>query len=283
MTYEGSVTAVNSVAVSAPVEGVIEMIAVEAGTEVFAGQMLARIGNSTLESARGAVNEELERTKQRVNNLESALIAARLESSRAEADLTRAKAEHERKEKIASRQELLHREGATPRLTYERAQKDLETAKLDNDSAFEVARQARDKVTALLRDLESANKALEESAAALEKVKAEMDASEVHSPVDGVVIATRAQVGTEVTPAMKDLFQIAVDLAVLRVTVEPEPPVLKRIQTGLPVIVSIVELASGGIDGEVVSTAGDKVEVAFPRADPAIKPGQTAQVRIRLP
>jgi len=283
LSFEGSVRSVSSVTVGAPVEGAIELVAVEVGAEVFAGQMLAKIGSSTLESARDATNEEVERIKQRLNNIESALIAARLESSRAEADLSRAKAEYERREKFAARQQMLHREGATPRLTYERAQKDLETARLDNDSAFEMARQARDKVTGLLRELESANKALEEGAAALEKAEAELQAAEVHAPVDGVVIAARAQVGAEVSPAISDLFQIAVDLAVLRVTVEPEPPVLKRIQTGLPVVVSIVELASGGIDGEVVSVADDKVEVAFPRVDPAIKPGQTAQVRIRLP
>ena len=269
--------------VGAPVEGAVEQVAVDVGAEVLAGQILARIGSSSLESARDAANEEMERLKQRLNNIESALIAARLESSRAEADLSRAKTEYERRQKVAERQQMLHREGATPRLTFERAQKDLETARLDNDAAFELARQARDKVTGLLRDLEAANKAQEETAEALEKVKAELDATEVHSPVDGVVIATRAQVGTEVSPAVKDLFQIAVDLAVLHVTVEPEPPVLKRIQAGLPVVVSIVELASGGIDGEVISAGDDKVEVAFPRVDPAIKPGQTAQVRIRLP
>ena len=97
LSFEGSVRSVSSVTVGAPVEGAIELVAVEVGAEVFAGQMLAKIGSSTLESARDATNEEVERIKQRLNNIESALIAARLESSRAEADLSRAKAEYERR------------------------------------------------------------------------------------------------------------------------------------------------------------------------------------------
>ena len=40
----------------------------------------------------------------------------------------------------------------------------------------------------------------------------------------------RGEAGAEVNPSMKDLFQIAVDLASLEVVVEPDPPALARIR-----------------------------------------------------
>lgn len=283
VSLEGLVQAPEVVLVPAPIEGTVEVLFAEPGAEVFEGQLLARIRNMTLEASRNEAFEDLERARQRVSNIESGLIAARLESSRAEAEASRARAEFERKEQAYNRQQMLHREGATPRLTYEKAQKEFETAKLDFDASSELARQARERVDSMLRDLDNARRQVEERQAEFEEASAHFSAGDVLSPVDGIVIATRAQAGAEVSPEVEDLFQIGSGLSVLHVVVEPEPPVLKRLQPKLPALVTFVEWSPEPVEGEIISVDEGKVVVAFPRPDPAIRPGMSVTVRFKLP
>jgi multidrug resistance efflux pump len=282
VSLEGTVQAPHIVLVGSPVSGTVEAVDAAPGTEVFEGQLLARIRNTSVEAERDIAFEDLDRARQRLSNLESALIATRLEASRAEAEATRARAEFDRKRQTASRQQLLYAEGATPRLVHEKAQKEFETAKMDDEAASELARQARERVAAALRDIDNARKQVEEREAEFEHAREEFDAGEIHSPVDGMVVATRAVAGAEVTPEMADLFQIGVDLSVLQVTVEPEPPVLERLQPGLPVLVNFLEWSPEPVEGEIESIQDGKVRVRFPRPDPAIRPGTNATVRLKL-
>ena len=80
---------------------------------------------------------------------------------------------------------------------------------------------------------------------------------------------------------MEDLFQIAVDLSELDVILEPEPRVLERIRPGQEAVVQIAELLSG-IPGKVREIKESRVFVEFTSPDPAVKPGMTVQVRIKL-
>jgi multidrug resistance efflux pump len=283
VSLDGLIQAPEVVLVPAPIEGTVEVLFVDPGAEVFQGQLLARIRNTTLEASRNEAFEDLERARQRVSNIESGLIAARLELSRAEAEAGRARAEFDRKQQAYNRQQMLYREGATPRLTYEKAQKEFETAKLDFDASSELARQARERVDSMLRDLDNARRQVDERQAEFEAASAQFSAGDVLSPVDGVVIATRAQAGAEVSPEVEDLFQIGSGLSVLHVVVQPEPPILKRLQPKLPALVMLLEWSPEPVEGEIVSVDAGKVLVAFSRPDPAIRPGMNASVRFKLP
>lgn len=269
--------------VGAPIDGTLESIEVEVGGEVAEGQLLGRIKNLGLELAEAEARQELERVQTRVNNLESSLIAARLEVSRANADADRSRAEFERAAKAAERQRMLYAEKATPRLTYEKAQKDFAQAKTEYDTLREQARQAEDRVQSVTRDLDAAKRALDEKKDAAEATRAELTVSEIHAPVGGILVAAGAKVGDDVEPTMRDLFQIAVNPSQLQAIIEPEERIAAKLTEGLPALVQVLEISSDAISGEVKKTESGQWKVEFTTGDVNIKPGLNAIVKVKLP
>lgn len=279
----GTIRARQVVPVAAPIDGILEQFMVEPGQEVFEGQLLARIRNAGLDAAQQAAQSDLERVEGRVRGLESSLIAARLEASRARAEAERVRDEYEKARRTFERQQFLFREGATPRLVFERAQKEFEAAREQMESVESLARVAEDRVASLNKELDGARVLLEEKRQALEEARQNLAATEVHSPVDGVLLSRSKQVGDAVGPHVRDLFQIAVDLSLLEVVLEPEPPLLERIRPGQPALVEILEGPASGLLGRVLAVEKNgQVVVEFGNPSPAVKPGMSAHVRIRL-
>ena len=161
--------------------------------------------------------DEVERASTRLNRLEGDLSAARLEASRASANRSRARAELDRTRKIHQRQKILHSEGATPRLTFERAGREFASAEDDSKSRDEVARVADDRVASLVKDIDAARRVLEDKNRELEDAQARIEAGQLRAPVDGIVVGRRGQPGDAVNRDVKDLFQIGVDLGLLSV------------------------------------------------------------------
>jgi HlyD family secretion protein len=218
-----------------------------------------------------------------VTTLDADLIAARLEVSRSAADQTRARGEYERQDKNYQRQKLLNNEGATPRLTFEKAERDWQAAKLEFESRDAVAKQAAERVATLTRELDAARKAIQDRTEALETAKTNISSGDLHAPVEGVVVGRRGAAGDAVDLSMKDLVVIATDLTNMMVIVEPPPPALARIKAGLPAMVRLPELSPDEFPGSVRELRGTQVVVDFTSPAPIVKPGLTAQVRIKLP
>jgi len=283
VSYTGLISPREMLLVPSPVEGTMEALEVEPGQEVFEGQLLGRIHNEGLAGIRAAAQEQLEAAQSKVTNLESSLLASRLEVSRAAADTSRAQGEYDRLSKMATRQQMLYREGATPRLTFEKAQKDADSARAEYEGLRELARRAEERIKDQTSDLEAARKTLEEREKALEGAQNDLSAAEVHSPADGVLIASRVKVGDAVDAGMEDLFQISTNPLRLKVTIEPEPPVVAKLRAPLPAAVLVAELPLSPIDGELVEIKDGKVTVNFDAPDPAIKAGLTATVRVKIP
>src|SRR4051812_41701871 len=128
---KGTVQPARTVRVAAPIAGVIDAMFAEVGQAVEEGQLLARIKNWEFETATEAAAAELEQAQARVARAEELIVGARLESSRAAADLSRARSDLDRLEKEFKRQSLLFKEGATPRLLYEKTQHEYESARQD--------------------------------------------------------------------------------------------------------------------------------------------------------
>jgi multidrug resistance efflux pump len=282
ISLSGKVQATHVVEVPAAIEGAIDVFHVEVGQEVYEGQLLASIKNTTLESSRDLAAQELEQVQTRVINLDSSIISARLEASRAAADASRSRSEFERQQKLFQRQQLLYREGATPRLTYERTQKDFLAAQDEFNAMQGVAAGQDEKVASLTREAETARRILSDKHAELERAKSDLAATEVHAPVDGIVLARRGEPGLEVSREVKDLFQIATDLGSLQVVLSPEPPMLARIEPGEPALVFLAEVANEPLAGIVSAVKDNQVLVDFESPTPAIKPGLTAQVRLKI-
>ena len=91
-----------------------------------------------------------------------------------------------------------------------------------------------------------------------------------------------ARPGELVDRTAGDLFQIAVALTAMQVIVEPQPPVLARIHPGQSAAIVMAEAPNGAIGGSVREIRDGQVVIDFVSPTPAIRPGLTAQVRIKL-
>ncbi len=271
------------VTVEAVMGGVVEELLAEPGTDVYYGQLLARIGNHTLTNAHENARTSLENARNRVSKLESALIAARLEASRARADADRARAEMERADRIHQRQKMLYGEGATPRLAYEKSEKEAAGARSEFNSLDVLARQAEERVAGMVADLDNQRKIVAERTTELEGAQAYLAAGEVHSPVDGIVVSRRGEEGKLIGEnGNRELFRIAVNTSQLRAVVEADPHALARLSTGDEAMLFFADVPGEGIVGTVAAIADSHALVDFTSPTPIIRPGMTAQARLRL-
>lgn len=278
----GSIRAANLVLVPAPVDGVAEEFPVKPGDEVFEGQMLGSISNAALKENTHEAELEVERAQSKVNDLESQLIAVRLEDSRAAADVSRARIEFQRAERIYQRQQLLNSEGATPRNTYLKAQQDYESAKKEADTLQALSTTLQDRVQGVAKDIDLAKKNLAEKVQNLDSAKSSLSSADLMAPADGLIIAIRKSAGEEVQKGLPDLITIATDLSQLELVLEPEPPVFKRLKAGQPAVVQIAELPGNGLPSTVKSVENGKVVIEFSSPSTLIRPGMTAIGTLKL-
>lgn len=269
------------ISIPAPTGGILTRFMANVGDDVFEGELLAQIKNPKLESAAQTAQDEAVRAETHVSDLESALIAARLEASRSRADETRVKAELEPAEKNYQKQKTLNDQGATPRLTFEKAERDYNSLKSDSESFGHIAAAAEERVASLTNELEEARKGAQARIQAADEAKADLGAGEVHSTVDGVVVARKGQPGEPVSRETPDLFQIGTEFNNLQVTVTPDSESLARIRAGQGVTISGADLAAP-IQGNVRDIASGSLVVDFANPSPGVKPGKAVQVKVRL-
>ncbi len=281
VSLPGPIQAQHVISVRSPVAGTIDVVQAEPGQEVAEGQVLARIGNKGLETAREMATAASEAAQDRVSKLESAIVAARLEASRARADATRARGEYDRAERVYARQKMLQAEGATPRLVYEKSEREYQKAQAESGSLEQLAKQAEEQVQGLLEQWQNAKKILDDKNRQLDEAQQAAVAGEVRSPATGLVISRTGETAKEIEEGI-ELFRIATDLAALEVVLEPEPPVLARIAPGMPAFVVVSDVQSDGFAGSVKDIQGTQVLVDFTSPNPAIRPGMPAQVRLKF-
>lgn len=279
---QGLVSVKETVQIAASTDGQLLRFHVDAGDEVYQGQLLAEIGNTTLAAAQETATAELERAQERVNALEGTISASRLEASRAQANNERLTNELERATRVYNRQKFLLSEGATPRKIFEKAEAEYKTLQTDHATAEDVAKRAEARLSSLQTDLDNAKKALNRKNDDLEAAKARVDAGQVVSPVNGVVVSRRGTAGDPVNPAIPDLFRIAPDLSHMTVTVEAPQAVLKQLAPGQQVAVNVADLPADALPGTIASIDNGKVIVEFGNPSSLIRPGATATVRLTL-
>ena len=282
LNLPGKIQAQHVVPVGASVTGAIDAFLVEVGQDVSEGQLLARIGSQSLESAHEEAARVAQNAQEKVNSIESRIIAARLEASRSRAEANRSRDQFERAEKAYLRQQMLNREGATPRLVYEKSEREFETARTEFTSFDELARQAENRVSDLIHELETARQLSGDRNAELETAAVQSAGAEIRSPVNGILVAREGEPGEIVGPEeAKDLFEIAVDLTNLAVVIQPGPAAIKRIRSGQDALIFIADFP-GVTPASVQEIRGSDVVVAFISPSPVVRPGMTAQVRLKL-
>lgn len=282
ISLPATLQAVTTIPVGIPIQGKIESFQVDVGAEVYEGQLLAQIRSEALQAVQQAAEVDLEQAETRVRNLESLLSAARLEASRASADASRVRNDYERAEKAFQRYKMLLEEGATPRLTFEKAQKEYIALQAESKNLDAVAVAADERISSVSRELDATRKILEGKATDAEAAKLHAGSGEVLSPVNGIVVARRGQAGDNVHPSMTDLFQIASDISVLQAIADASPAQISKIKQGQPATVTLAEMAGELLQGTVLKAENGKVTVEFANPNALVKPGLTAQIRIKL-
>ena len=281
VSLTGVLVAQNVISIPAPIEGILDTVMVDIGDEVFENMLLANIQNTALDAEAQMAREDLDTAQARVNDLENLEASTRLEASRADADARRARGESDKAEKAARRQQMLYREGATPRLVFQKVWAEYEAKRKQFEAIDQVARKAGERVDRTRRDLDEARRRLAEAEAELEDINADLEATQIFSPVDGVLTGMSARQGEEVNLGMENLFQIAADLTRMEIAVEPSPPELDRIHPGQTARVQIAEIPNEAISGVVREIRSDRVIVEFLNPSPYVRPGLTAQVTIQ--
>lgn len=279
VTLSGKLRPQHITTVKADTEGDIDAFLVEVGQDVFAGQVLARIGSSGLESRREAAAAAVTDAEGRVARAESSVTSARMESSRADADQQRSRTSLEKMRADYERQQTLNQSGATPRLTWEKAQRDYQSAQQEFDIMDKAARLSAAQVQAALDALTAAQKSLLDRKQESEAAQNNMQSAEVRSPVDGIVVARNGEPGRA---AGADLFEIATDMYALEAPLEAPPAVLRLLRPGQPALVLILDLQSAGVAGQVREIKDTEVVVEFNCTLPAVRPGMPVDVRLKL-
>jgi multidrug resistance efflux pump len=218
------------VTVGPPVEGILDAYFVDIGQEIYQGQLLGRIRNPRVDDGQQRAQAALDAAQSRVTAIAGDQLAARLETSRAAADQTRAHNEIERQQKNYDRQQGLWNAGATARLVWEKAQKDYTDAKADAEKQDAAMQTAQQREAALDRGLEAANQAVTAAKPGVEQAKSAGGAAEMHSPVDGVVVARQDLVGQMVDPSMKELVKIGTDPKTLTITLQNDNAASRVVQ-----------------------------------------------------
>lgn len=281
VSLNGTLQAQKVINVASPIDGTIQEVMADAGTNVFQGQVIARIKNGKLDTTLEAAVAEVEKLKTRISALDGSIVAARLESSRAQADALRAKSELDKAEKAYNRQSLLYKEGATPRLTYERSEREFKQAQVESANLSAVARSAAERIESLNKELETAKKLLEQKNQELDAAREDVSSGEVQAPADGTVLARKGNPGEQITKAVQDFFQIALNTQVMQAVVEADPSVAPRIREGQQATVQVAEFPEP-LPGVVREIKASTVIVEFSNPSPEVKPGLTARVKIRL-
>lgn len=275
----GRVTARTVVAIAAPIEGTLQAYFVEVGAEVIQGQLLGRIANPKFDTSAQASQIDLEKTQASLTALNGEQLAARLEVSRAEAEKSRARGELDRLQNAYERQKGLWAAGATARLTFEKSEKEFTDAQAALEKLESAAKQAGARMDAIGREIEATTRAVTDKTAAIERIKAEPAPGELHSPADGMVVAKHGQPGEPVDPSMKNLLEVATDLAALQTNVTPDPAILPRIHAGQ---MAMVRLGDDEIAGVVQEVRGNEVLVYFTSAAPVTRLDVPVQVKIKF-
>ena len=282
VNFVGTVQPRTIVAVGAPSIGVLDAFFVDAGQEVYKDQLLGRLRDASLDQGQKSAQAQLDQAQGSLAGVNSELLAAKLELSRATADQVRAHGDIDRFEKEYERQKKFWDQGITPRLTYEKAQKDYEAAKAGAAQQDAAVARAKDRMTELNGLLEAANAQIAQASEMLEKAKDQSAAGELHSPADGLVVARQGQPGDKVDPSAGDLFKIATDLTQLEVDASPDPEIVGRIHAGQAVSVRVPELSPDEIAGVVREVRGPQVIIDFTSPTPLAKLELAAQVRIKF-
>ncbi len=288
----GTLSAVVTVLVGSQVSGQIIELPADFNSRVTAGQVIARIDPATFQSRVGQAEAELAVANANVIQRRAGLDRAGADLQSAEAQVASARTRvTEANNELARKQALLEREFAS--------QAQVDTARTARSSAIAALNAALATVEARTAqqamaeaDILTAEAQVLQRTAALANNQVDLDRTFIRSPVDGVVIERKIDIGQTVAASLQapDLFTIAQDLRDMQVEVSVDEADIGQVREGLTVKFNVDAFPGEEFQGNVrqVRLAPDvvqnvvtyKVIVAAANPDQRLLPGMTANVEI---
>lgn len=260
----GTINAVTTVQVGSQVSGTISKLFVDFNSHVKAGQMLAKIDPSLFEGTLLQAQADLA-------NARANAAASKANLAKAIAAETQAEADYKRYQGLASQGII--------------SQQQLDVAKATADSDVAAVSAAKAQVT-------QADAQVKQKEAAVTVAQTNLNYTNIHSPIDGVVVNRTVDVGQTVAASLQapNLFQIAQDLTKMQVYTSTDESDVGMIKVGQPVTFKVDAFPKDTFHGQVAqirlnpTTVQNVVTyntvVTFDNPDMKLFPGMTAYVTI---
>lgn len=264
ISASGAVQPRNKVDVGSEVSGKIVDLFVDFNSPVTKGQVLAQIDPETFQT--------------QVNSQRAATLQSEASVANAKSAVSRAAVNLDIAEKTFERQKKLFGEGAISQAAWEQA-----------DQAYTVAKIQLETEEASLK---SAQAGLARAVASLEEARLRLDRTRILSPIDGVVLDRKVEIGQTVQSSQQvaQFFVIAQDLSQIQIEASVVESDIGGIDAGDPAVFEVDAYPGERFRGEVVQVRQQGAEQAnvvtytvvidARNQDGKLKPGMTANVEI---
>lgn len=288
----GTLSAVVTVLVGSQVSGQIVELPADFNSRVQAGQVIARIDPATFELRVRQAEAELAVTLANVVQRRAALDRATADLRNSDAQVAYARTRvAEAKNELQRKQSLLQSEFAS-QAQVDTARTGREAAVAAFNAALANVEARRAQVAMAEADILTADAQVMQREASLSNAQVDLDRTFIRSPVDGVVIERKVNIGQTVAASLQapDLFTIAQDLRDMQVEVSVDESDIGQVSEGLKAKFNVYAFPGEEFEGRVkqVRLAPDvvqnvvtyKVIVAAQNLDQRLLPGMTANVEI---
>jgi HlyD family secretion protein len=307
----GSLRALREADIRPQLAARVQDVQVQEGDTVAAGQVLvtldrtdaaaqllqAQAAQSTSEAAVGAAAAQWRAAQQRLSVVQQGArpeerAIARSRVQQAQAALTKAQADLDRREKLYADGAVSREELDTMRTNRDTAQANLQAAQqqlqlLETGARPEELAAARDEAEAARKQMESAQAGVEQATAAVTRAQELLGYTVIRAPIDGVVYERGIEPGEIASPGGDPLLRVA-DLASVYFEAVVPGRLADQVHTGQPVEVSIRGDGATRARGSVLkvvpvanpSSRDFIARISIPQIPGATRPGMYAEGRI---
>ncbi|MBR3708055.1 MAG: efflux RND transporter periplasmic adaptor subunit, partial [Lentisphaeria bacterium] len=242
------------------------------GSEVKAGMVLARIDDALYQTELQSANAQLKQAQKK--NAEAGILQAKAKVAETTANQKKVEVALKKSELSWERAKNLHRGNASTASEFEEAAAAYLSAKTEQEAAVASVESAKANLSAAESALQTADAQISSAEAQISSADAQISAAEaqisaaeaslsrakrnleycvIKSPVDGVIIDRRVNVGQTVNSSMSapSLFLIAKDLKKMQVWVSVNEADIKRIQPGQKAVFSVDAIPNEQFEGVV--------------------------------
>jgi HlyD family secretion protein len=287
----GAVQPVATVPVGTKVAGTVARVEVILLTRVRSGDVLAQLDPAPFEARVNEARQALAEAESRCKTLQARLVTLQAAVETGQTNLARLQAVADESQQSAARAANLLQQGVLPQDQHDLIQANLQTTRAKLRDGEEQLREAQQQLDQGRKWLEESRARAADARETLEQAQANLRATALRAPIDGVVVACNIRAGQAVTgPGDRPLFHLAEDLKRIRLSAPLEGPNAAKIKVGAEVTVEADTFPSEEFRGRIVAVR-EITETAPPSSsfeaiievenpEERLSPGETAFVTI---